>query len=237
LAKEQSAERESSIDWHDADTYDNSGPPQPQIDDRVRAPLDYDYSAAEIMAALPRSEAVDASALPADLRRKAREHGDDLDNIVESEQLTTRRRYDIAWTEIARAGRVVDPVAKYGAPAAAVVSVVMMGLYRWQHSGAAFLDVLGASNPFGYLALGLGAVAGICRFARRRAAVEPAWLYTDDELATLDAASIDWPAVPEELDRASAAPRMAQPMDVAHTCTPGPPHSSGVNHTWSPWPH
>ena len=39
------------------------------------------------------------------------------------------------------------------------------------------------------------------RFARRRAASAPRWVYTADELATLDAASIDWPAVPEELER------------------------------------
>ena len=31
--------------------------------------------------------------------------------------------------------------------------------------------------------------------------MQPHWLYTADELTTLDAACIDWPAVPEELDR------------------------------------
>jgi hypothetical protein len=200
LGKEQSVGPGSTCGWHDADTYDNAGPPQPQIDDSVRAPLDYDYSATEIMAALPRSEAVDASALPADLRRKAREYGDDLDDIDESEQLTTGRRRDIAWSVIARAGRVVGPVAKYGALVAAALAFTV-GFYRWPHVGAGFVDVLGVSNPFVYLVVGFGVVAGVCGLARRRAAAQPAWLYTADELATLDAASIDWPAVPEELDR------------------------------------
>ena len=167
----------------------------------MRAPLDYAYTAIDIMAALPRSEAVDADALPADLQRKARAHGDDLDNIVESEQLTTRHRRDIAWTEIARAGRFVEPIAKYGAPAAAGIAVVLMVGHWWRHAGASVVEILAASNPFGYLAIALGAAALLVRFARRRAATAPHWVYTADELATLDAASIDWPAVPEELDR------------------------------------
>jgi hypothetical protein len=203
LAKEQATEPKSGMDWPDAQDYQehNQVPLHPPIDDAVRVPLDYDYSATEIMAALPRSEAVDSSVLPADLRRKAAEHGDDLDDIVESEQLTTRRRRDIAWTAIARVGRVVGPVAKYGTLAAASVAAATMLLYRWQHSGPALIDILGASNPLGLIAIGLGTTAGICRNARRRAIQQPAWVYTDDELATLDAASIDWPAVPEELDR------------------------------------
>ena len=167
----------------------------------MRAPLDYAYTAIDIMAALPRSEAVDVDALPADLQRKARAHGDDLDNIVESEQLTTRHRRDIAWTEIARAGRFVEPIAKYRAPATAGIAVVLMVGHWWRHSGASVVEILAASNPFGYLAIALGAAALLVRFARRRAATAPHWVYTADELATLDAASIDWPAVPEELDR------------------------------------
>ncbi len=71
----------------------------------------------------------------------------------------------------------------------------------WRHSGASVVEILAASNPFGYLAIALGAAALLVRFARRRAATAPHWVYTADELATLDAASIDWPAVPEELDR------------------------------------
>ena len=180
---------------------DRQTPLPPPIDDTVRAPLVYAYTAIDIMAALPRSEAVDVDALPADLQRKARAHGDDLDNIVESEQLTTRHRRDIAWTEIARAGRFVEPIAKYGAPATAGIAVVLMAGHWWRHSGASVVEILAASNPFGYLAIALGAAALLVRFARRRAATAPHWVYTADELATLDAASIDWPAVPEELDR------------------------------------
>ena len=203
LGTEQFADPESGTQWQDTEGYgpDRQTPLPPPIDDTVRAPLIYAYTAIDIMAALPRSEAVDVDALPADLQRKARAHGDDLDNIVESEQLTTRHRRDIAWTEIARAGRFVEPIAKYGAPATAGIAVVLMVGHWWRHSGASVVEILAASNPFGYLAITLGAAALLVRFARRRAATAPHWVYTADELATLDAACIDWPAVPEELDR------------------------------------
>ena len=203
LGTEQFADPESGRQWQDTEGYgpDRQTPLPPPIDDSVRAPLDYAYTAIDIMAALPRSEAVDADAVPADLQRKARAHGDDLDNIVESEHLTTRHRRDIAWTEIARAGRFVDPIAKYGALAAAGIAVVLMAGHWWRHSGASVVEILAASNPFGYLAIALGAAALLVRFARRSAATAPHWVYTVDELATLDAASIDWPVVPEELDR------------------------------------
>ena len=203
LGTEQFADPESGTEWQDPEGYgsDRQTSLPPPIDASVRAPLDYAYTAIDIMAALPRSEAVDADALPADLQRKARAYGDDLDNIVESEQLTTRHRRDLAWTEIARAGRFVDPIAKYGAPAAAGIAVVLMVGQWWRHAGASVVEILAASNPFGYLAIALGAAALLVRFARRRAATAPHWVYTADELATLDAASIDWPAVPEELDR------------------------------------
>jgi hypothetical protein len=58
---------------------DRQTPLPPPIDDTVRAPLVYAYTAIDIMAALPRSEAVDVDALPTDLQRKARAHGDDLE--------------------------------------------------------------------------------------------------------------------------------------------------------------
>ena len=115
--------------------------------------------------------------------------------------MTTRHRRDIAWTERARAGRFVDPIAKYGAPATAGIAIVLMVGHWWRHSGASVVEILAASNPFGDLAIALGAAALLVRFARRRAATAPHWVYTADELATLDAACIDWPAVPEELDR------------------------------------
>jgi hypothetical protein len=203
LGTEQFADPESGTDRHDTEGYgsERQTPPPPRIDATVRAPLDYAYTAIDIMAALPRSQAVDTAALPADLQRKARAHGDDLDNIVESEQLTTRHRRDLIWTEIARVGRFVEPTAKYGAPAAAGIAVVLMVRHWWRHTGTSAVEILVASNPFGYLAIALGAAALLVRFARRRAATAPHWVYTDDELATLAAASIDWPAVPEELDR------------------------------------
>ncbi|MFV8227394.1 hypothetical protein [Mycolicibacterium fortuitum] len=127
----------------DIDEYvrDSAVPLHPPIDDEVRAPLTYAYTATEIMNALPRSNAVDATALPADLQRKAAEHGDDLSDITRSENLAAPRPL------LARIGDRL----------------------RWRH------------RP------------------------EPAWVYTADEVATLDAAALDWPAVPEELDRYASA--------------------------------
>jgi hypothetical protein len=75
-------------------------------------------------------------------------------------------------------------------------------LLHWRrHDSVRAVELLGATTPFGYTAVGLGAAAVIFRSARRHAAAHPHWVYTADELATLEAASINWPAVPEELDR------------------------------------
>lgn len=180
---------------------DRPAPLPPSIDAAVRAPLHYTYSAQEIMAALPRSEAVDIDSLPAELQHKARAHGDSLDNIIESEQLTTRHRSDLLWAEVARADRIVALAAKCGIPVAAGIAVVLMVGHWWYHPGAPFTETLTASTPFGYFAVALGSAALVTRLGRRRAATAPHWVYTDDELETLDAAAIDWPAVPEELDR------------------------------------
>ncbi len=134
---------ESGREWPDIEDYvrDSSVPLHPPIDDAVRAPLDYTYTAAEIMNALPRSKAVDANALPIDLPRKAAEHGDDLSDISLSENLAAPRPL---------LSRIGDRL-------------------RWRH---------------------------------RRS---PAWVYTADEVGALDAAALDWPAVPEELDRYASA--------------------------------
>lgn len=109
MGTEQFADPASDPDWMASQDYAASrpAPVPPSIDPTVRAPLDYAYTAAEIMAALPRSEAVDIEALPTDLQLKARSHGDDLSNIIESEQMTTRHRRDVIWTEIARTAGVV----------------------------------------------------------------------------------------------------------------------------------
>ena len=231
---------EPGTDWPNTESYstDRQAPLHPPIDETVRAPLVYASTAIDIMAALPRSEAVDAAALPADLQRKAHAHGDDLDNIVESEQLTTRHRRDITWTEIARAGGFIEPIATYGAPAAAVIAAVLMVGRWWRQPGASIAEILSAANLFGYLAIALAATGLLVRFARRRAAAAPHWVYTADELATLDAASIDWPAVPEELDRyanGEALRREWHNRRMARIC-PGPRPWFGENPTWSRWP-
>lgn len=131
-------------EWPDVDYYGVRGsslPLHPPIDDAVRAPLPYTYSAIDIMAALPRSNAVDPAALPIALQRKAAEHGDTLIDITISRDLAAPRG------RLSRAGDWL----------------------RWRH------------RP------------------------EPQWVYTDDDIAALEAAALDWPAVPEELDRYASA--------------------------------
>lgn len=139
----QRHEHASHSEQDDIDDYvrNSSVPLHPPIADEVRAPLDYAYTASEIMNALPRSRAVDVTALPADLQRKAAEHGDDLSDINHSENLPAPRPL------LARIGDRL----------------------RWRH------------RP------------------------EATWVYTADEVATLDAAALDWPAVPEELDHYASA--------------------------------
>jgi hypothetical protein len=122
------------------------------------------------------------------------------------------------WAEFVRAGRVIEPAAKYGALVAADIAVVLMLLHWRRHDSVRAVEILGAT-PFGYIAVGLGAAAVIFGSARRHAAAHPHWVYTADEPATLDAASINWPAVPEELDRyanGEACAANGQPMALAH---------------------
>ena len=176
-------------------------PPRlPTIDDTVRAPLEYSYTATDIVGALPRSAAVDIAALPADLQRKARAHGDTLADIGASGELTRRQHGEIVWSEIARAGRIVGPLAKYGALLCASIATAAM-VARWWRGAESLSDVLVASPLFSGATVALAGVAAVVAIARRRARRAPQWVYTKDELATLDAAAIDWPAVPEELDR------------------------------------
>lgn len=65
MAKEQSAERESSIDWHDTDTYDHSGPPDAwnTLVELVRQLQDYKKHLGPIDAVCAEITALQASSL------------------------------------------------------------------------------------------------------------------------------------------------------------------------------
>lgn len=143
-----------------------------------------------------------------------------------------RRRREIVWA----AGRVIEPAAKYGALVAAGIAVVLMLLHWRRHDSVrAAGELLGATTPFGYIVVGLGAAAVTFLSARRHAAAHPHWVYTADELATLDGASINWPAVPEELDPNANGEACAAncTTDGLGTSSPGQRASSGVNPIWS----
>jgi hypothetical protein len=201
LGSEQFAEPEQSSDWPDTEGYrsGSQAPLHPPIGEAVRAPLEYSYTAPELMAALPRSEAIDVDALPADLQHKARIHGDDLDNIIESDQLV-RRRGGLTRIADSRVGRAVYPLAAYGAVLTAIIAIALMAVHSLRAPEASSGEILAASERFRDLAAVLGVVTLALWFTRRHAS-EPPWVYTAEELATLDAASIAWPAVPEDLDR------------------------------------
>lgn len=200
LNSEQFAEPEQSSDWPDTEGYGpaSQAPLHPPIGEAVRAPLEYSYTAPELMAALPRSEAIDVEALPADLQHKARTCGDDLDNIIKSDQLV-RRRGILARVADSRAGRAVYPLAAYGAVLTATITLTLMAVYALRAPDASSAEILAASGWFRDLAAVLGVVT-LGLGWRRRASASPQ-VYTTEELATLDAASIAWPAVPEDLDR------------------------------------
>jgi hypothetical protein len=62
-----------------------------------------------------------------------------------------RRRREIVWAEIVRAGRVIEPAAKYGAPVAAGIAVVLMLLHWRRHDSVRAVEILGPTTPFGYI--------------------------------------------------------------------------------------
>ena len=200
MGSEQFAEPEQSSDWPDTEGYGHSSqaPLHPPIAEAVRAPLEYSYTAPELMAALPRSEAIDVDALPAGLQHKARTYGDDLDNIIESDRLV--RRGVLARIAGSRVGRVVYPLAAYGAVLTVIIAIALMAVHALRNPDASSAEILAASDRFRDLAAALGVVTLGLWFARRRASASP-WVYTAEEFAILDAASIAWPAVPEDLDR------------------------------------
>lgn len=200
MGSEQFAEPEQSSDWPDTEGYghNSQAPLHPPIGEAVRAPLEYSYTAPELMAALPRSEAIDVEALPADLQHKARTYGDDLDNIIESDQLV--RRGILARIADARVSRAVYPLAAYGAVLTVIIAIALMAVHALRNPDASSAEILAASDRLRDLAAVLGVVTLGLWFARRRASAPP-WVYTAEELASLDAASIAWPGVPEDLDR------------------------------------
>ena len=122
---------------------------------------------------------------------------------------------------------------------AAGIAVVLMLVHWRRHDSMRAVELLGATTPFGYIAIGRGAAAVFFGSARRHAAAHPHWVYTADELATIDAASIDWPAVPEELNRYDNGEACAAngTTDGLARSSPGQRASSGVNPIWSPRPH
>lgn len=201
MGSEQFAEPEQSSDWPDTEGYGSGSqaPLHPPIGEAVRAPLEYSYTAAELMAALPRSEAIDVDALPAELQRKARTNGDDLDNILESDQLV-RRRSILARIADSRVGSAVYPLAAYGAVLTVIIATALMVVHSLRAPDVSSGEILAAAERFRDFAAVLGVVTLGLWFERRRSSAQP-WVYTAAELATLDAASIAWPAVPEDLDR------------------------------------
>jgi hypothetical protein len=59
-----------------------------------------------------------------------------------------RRRREIVWAEIVRAGRVIEPAAKYGALVAAGIAIVLMLLHWRRHDSVRAVEILGPTTPF-----------------------------------------------------------------------------------------
>lgn len=200
MGSDQFAEPEQFSDWPDHEGY-GSGQQSlpPPIGKAVRAPLKYSYTAAELMNALPRTDAIDVEALPADLQHKARSHGDDLNSIIEADQML-RRRSVLDRIADSRAVRAAYPLAAYGAVVTAGFALMLVAVYAARHPDPSSGDILAATNLLRNLAVGFSALTFALWIARRHVSASP-WVYTTAELATLDAASIAWQTVPEDLDR------------------------------------
>ena len=110
-----------------------------------------------------------------------------------------RRRGGLTRIADSRVGRAVYPLAAYGAVLTAIIAIALMAVLSLRAPDIQREDP-GGLGRFRDLAAVLGVVTLALWFTRRHAS-EPPWVYTPEELATLDAASIAWPAVPEDLDR------------------------------------
>ena len=117
------------------------------------------------------------------------------------------------------AGRVIEPAAKYGALVAAGIAVVLMLLHWRRHDSVQAVELLGATTPFGYTAVGLGAAA----VSFRPRAATPRRTRTGCTPPTNSRPSTPRPSTGRRSLKNSTAtpterpaPRMGQPMALAH---------------------
>lgn len=175
-------------------------PLRPAISEDIRTPIDHEYSAAELIEALPARGRVDPTTLSAALVAKAAAHHDDLSSIGASSraQVPDPRRGVLrhvllgallaavigvfSWVIVAGTGAVAEAIYDMCS------ELVLLGFFSLAHPWV--LMWTGAA---------VGAVGWGCeRFGWRLPRSLP--LYTDDELCQLESGVAAWPEMAEDLD-------------------------------------
>ncbi|MEY8019163.1 hypothetical protein [Mycobacterium servetii] len=169
----------------------NPAPSRLVIAPDIRAPLEHPYSGADVILALPRSDAIDPTAVPADLAAKAAAYGDDLHCVSESSE---RRRPQKGLRGIVT--RLAVPVRdRFIVGATAATGAVGAPIAATYTSSP--LYALGAAIVVaGFLLTWQSVSRDISRLWGR-----PRPLYSDTEVEALQNASTEWPVIPDDLDR------------------------------------
>lgn len=175
-------------------------PLRPAISEDIRTPIDHEYSAVELIEALPVRGRVDPTMLPAALVDKAAAHHDDLSSIGASSR-----------AQVPDPRRGVLRHVLLGALLAAVIGVLTWAIVAGTDAVAeaiygmcyelVLLGFFSLTHPWVLMWMGVavGVVGWGCEhFGWRLPHSLP--LYTDDELRQLEAGVAAWPEMAEDLD-------------------------------------
>lgn len=154
----------------------------------IRVPLEHQYSGADVVLALPKSDAIDLTAVPADLAAKAAAHGDDLHCLSESSE---RRRPLSGLRGVA--ARLAAPVSDQFIVGTTATAAVIGGPVTANITHSLFYG-LGPALVVGSFVLGWQTLSRRLSQWRRP-------LYSDTEVEALQNASTEWPVIPDDLDR------------------------------------
>lgn len=171
-------------------------PLRPRLPTEVRASFAHGYTVTDILSALPARSRIDVTALPADLQLKAQLHGDDLDSLACGDHRTRTNRGRRATRYAARAGHVLATLGAFAAAGYAAVQIAALAAYHLHITTSPQPSLAHVIIPL----LSVPVLYALARYSKGVSTRSKQPVYTPDEIAVLDNATIDWPAVPEDLD-------------------------------------